>query len=157
MNEIKFTAGFIKRMNAHALDLSLMVSTMFLIFLMTFGFESRVLIRVTLFILIFYTYEILIPILNQGQTFGKKMMKLKPLSSQTNQPLTVKQLHIRTFIKYGLLLFSYGITHLVSFFMISERQDRCAIHDLIVKTYVTDLSQESTFYEVDEFAKHLGA
>lgn len=157
MTNLRFSAGFIKRMNAHALDLSMTMLTMFLTFLMTFGFEQRTLIRIVMFIIIFYVFCILIPLLNEGQTLGKMMMKLKPLSIKTDQPLTGIQLHIRELTKYGLFICSYGIIHLISFYMISEHKERRAIHDLLLQTYVADLSQKAEFYEVDSFAKKLGA
>ena len=149
--EPNFTSGFIKRMNAHALDLAMLSAISFLIIIITMAYTEPLLIRLITIGLTFIILEILIPLKNEGRTLGKKWIQVQPLMRTTHQPLTPLQIILRPFTKYGLMIVSYGMTHLGSFFMISERKDRRAIHDLILNTYVIDTEQKENFYNNDDY------
>lgn len=101
---------------------------------------------------------VLFPLYNDGQTIGKKMLKIKMISDTGD--LTVNQLILRSFIANSLLLniisvlfimllskssyfYCYGmfsiiqyLITIVSIFLIIYSKKKCAVHDLLVHTQV---------------------
>ena len=101
---------------------------------------------------------VLFPLYNNGQTIGKKMLKIKIISNTGE--LTVNQLILRSFIANSLLLnimsvlfimflskslffYCYGmfsiiqyIITVISIFLIINSKKKCAVHDLLVHTQV---------------------
>ena len=112
------------------------------------------LITIALNILYFVVYQLY----NKGQTIGKKLMKIKIIS--TDGELFMNQMIFRAFIANFILvdlisflfmltkskeLYFYGtgifqfiqyIIVIVSVFMIMFRKDGCSIHDKLVHTKV---------------------
>ncbi len=156
MSKPDFTADFIKRMNAHALDFGMTLFPIFFIILLTWPLENRYVIRVISSLLIFYGLAILYPALNKGQTIGKKAMKLQPLSYPGDQPLSFWQIHIRELSKYVIFFLTYSLSHIISGYMMENRKDRRVLHDLLLKTYVIDLEKEKKLHEVDSYSQSLG-
>ena len=101
---------------------------------------------------------VIIPLYNNGQTVGKKLLKIRVISNEND--LTINQLIFRAFIAnsilidlisiilimvsskqnffycYGLFVFiQYTIT-IVSIFMIMFRKDGRALHDMLTHTQV---------------------
>ncbi|MGL4336807.1 MAG: RDD family protein [Turicibacter sp.] len=138
MEKPVYVAGFIKRMNAHAIDLGITMLAVFICAMSLNGSMKYIITAVVFYILVF-----LIPTLTHGQTIGKKLFKVQPTLKNSNQPLTWWQLHLREATKYVLFGLSFGITHLASFVMASERNDRRTIHDLICGTHVIDLHPDT--------------
>lgn len=154
MKDSYYLAPFIQRMNAHALDLSM---TFGILFILILGLKGP--IQYILAGIIFYVLAFLFPSLNQGQTIGKKIMKIKPIVTTTEQDLSWWHIHIRELFKYLSFYYTFGITHLISFYMISERNDKRTIHDLIFKTRVINinpqlLSAKKDIQVEDEYYNH---
>ncbi|HAX74178.1 MAG TPA: RDD family protein [Firmicutes bacterium] len=142
-------AEFYKRMNAHALDFSMTLGILFIeCFALPSGLLQKLVVALT-----FYVFVVLIPLLNNGQTLGKKMFKLQPVIMGSEKKLTWWHLHLREILKYVIMFYSFGLTHVASFFMISERRDRRAVHDLLFKTHVIDLNYENIYRGRDTAAE----
>ncbi len=101
---------------------------------------------------------VVVPLYNNGQTIGKKLLKIKIISDKDD--LNANQLIFRAFIANSLLInllsviillfsskntyfYCYGLCNLIqyfitiiSIFMILFRKDRKSVHDLLVKTSV---------------------
>lgn len=137
MRDSYYLAPFIQRMNAHALDLSMTVGILFILILALTGPIQYIIAGIVCYVLVF-----LYPSLNNGQTIGKKMMKIKPIVHTNEQELSWWHLHLRELFKYLSFYFTFGMTHLISFYMISERSDKRAIHDFIFNTRVINLNPQ---------------
>lgn len=106
-------------------------------------------------------YFVIIPVINDGQTIGKKILKIKILKKEGN--LTIKDMIIRNFVTTSLLslMLSSTIIYLISgkyyfiftliinflqlllviisIFMIIYRKDKSGVHDLITNTSVVEV------------------
>ena len=112
-------------------------------------------------VVIYIGYFTLFQYKNKGQTFGKKLMKLKVVSTNTKE-LSLNQVAIRTLIcnsifinlllvacvlfmgrdyyyyaTFSLQILNYGII-IVALFMILFRKDGKGLHDLVAKTKVVN-------------------
>lgn len=110
-------------------------------------------------VIIFIGYFVVFQYKNNGQTLGKKLMKLKVVSTGSKE-LKLSQVVIRTalcdsilinlllvicvllinrnyyyYASFGLQLLNYGII-IVALFMILFRKDGKGLHDLVAKTKV---------------------
>ena len=74
MKESIYIANFIKRSNAYLLDFGMTILFIFMCAFTLMGWLQKVILILGLYLLIF-----LIPCLNQGQSIGKLIFKLKPL------------------------------------------------------------------------------
>ena len=103
-------------------------------------------------------YFVVFQIYNNGQTLGKKLMRIRIISK--NDQLTMNQMIFRAFIANSILLelisfifmmfsskyvYFYGVgvfefiqymIIIASVFMIGFRKDGCAVHDLLARTQV---------------------
>lgn len=147
MEQVTYTANFTKRMTAYLIDFSILIAFILLCAFSLMGWIQKIILLSGLYFLIF-----MIPSLTKGRSIGKLIYKLQT-ANLNNESLNFWQLHVRELIKYLLFIATFGFSHVVSFFMCSERRDHRAIHDLIVKTLVIDQCPTIHLYEADRFAE----
>ncbi|MCM3091024.1 MULTISPECIES: RDD family protein [unclassified Cytobacillus] len=86
---------------------------------------------------IYTIYLTFIPLVWSGYIIGKRIFKIK-VCRMDEEGLTLKTMVLREMIgKFLLANVTFGITTLVSIFMVIFREDKRAIHDLIAGTYVS--------------------
>lgn len=147
MEQVTYIANFTKRMTAYLIDFSIIITFILLCAFSLMGWIQKVILIGGLYLFIF-----IVPCLNQGRSIGKLIYKLQT-TNLNNEPLNWWQTHLREIIKYSLFIFTFGLSHVVSFFMCSERRDHRAIHDLLFKTIVIDKCPTINHHEVDRFAE----
>ena len=148
MKESIYIANFIKRSNAYLLDFGMTILFIFMCAFTLMGWLQKVILILGLYLLIF-----LIPCLNQGQSIGKLIFKLKPLHLKSHTPLAWWEIQLRELTKYSLFILTFGLSHIISYFMCSERSDHRTLHDLIFKTEVIDLKPQIKNYEANQSAE----
>lgn len=82
-------------------------------------------------------YATFLPLIWGGYTVGKRLLSIR-ICRTDSLPLSLGTMLLReVFGKMLLALISFGITLVISAFMIALREDKRAIHDLISGTYVS--------------------
>ena len=82
-------------------------------------------------------YATFLPLLWGGYTIGKRLLSIR-ICRTDSLPLSLGTMLLReVFGKMCLGLISFGITLVISAFMVAWREDKRAIHDLISGTYVS--------------------
>ena len=85
------------------------------------------------------TYYVIVPLVSNGQTIGKKVFKLK-IVSDNNEKVSTRMMFYREGIGRIFIIFaSLGITSLVSVVIMMLREDKKNLADIIAKTKVIDL------------------
>ena len=84
-------------------------------------------------------YYVVIPLLLNGQTIGKKVFKLQ-MVREDGKKIDYKTMFYREGIGRIFINFaSLGITAIVSIFVMALREDKKALADILAKTKVIDL------------------
>ena len=92
-----------------------------------------------LFSVILFIYYIMIPLLMHGQTFGKKIFKLK-IVKESNDNVNLITMFYRDGIgRIFINMASLGITAIVSVIIMILREDNKSLGDILAKTKVIDL------------------
>lgn len=82
-------------------------------------------------------YATFLPLLWGGYTVGKRLLSIR-ISRSDSLPLSLGTMLLReVFGKMLLAIITFGITLVISAFMVALREDKRAIHDLISGTYVS--------------------
>lgn len=88
---------------------------------------------------LFLIYYVVVPVLLKGQTFGKKVFKLKIVkeNEENVEPMTMfyRDGVGSIFIHFA----SLGITAIASIIIMSLREDKKSLGDILAKTKVVDL------------------
>ncbi|MDN4526609.1 RDD family protein [Fictibacillus fluitans] len=128
-------AGFGMRAICFAMDtlgLSLLLALIDRYILVTSNTREYPMILTILSILYFF----LLPVLWKGYTISKYFGSIR-IAKVNEEPLTAYHLFMREVIGRFLLGFTtFGISNLISAFMVMFREDKRAIHDFIAGTFV---------------------
>ncbi len=126
--------SFEKRVRAFAIDTSGV--TLLLILSIPLGSEIAMYVAIA-GVFIFYLFPYL---LSRGQTFGKRIQKIKVVTVD-GLDVPLWRLFLREVFKIGLSIVTYGVYLVVAYFVMSEKTSR-TIHDYIFKTKIIDLQPE---------------
>jgi uncharacterized RDD family membrane protein YckC len=130
-------AGLGERLAARAIDLGLFLVSYFIIFLIGLSISTLisryVLIGImTFFAVVFVFYNLICEILMNGQSIGKKMLKIKVISLDGSQP-TMGQY----FIRWLFRLVDFWMTgQVLGLIIIAVSEHKQRIGDLVAKTTV---------------------
>ena len=92
-----------------------------------------------IFAILLLIYYIVIPLFFKGQTVGKKVFKLQ-IVKENGEPLDTRTMFYREGIGRIFVNFaSLGITVIVSTIIMSLREDKKSLSDILAKTKVVDL------------------
>lgn len=142
---------FEKRVRAFAAD----ISGLIIIFILTaFGLANiddsiRPYIQASILILTFFFLIILPQLTKAGQTFGKRLQKIKVVNMDGSNPSKLK-LIIREVFKYFFSIATFGLYSVIAFFAISEKHVSRTIHDYVFKTKVIDLDTSAQNVRMNE-------
>lgn len=131
---------FEKRVRAFAAD----ISGLIIIFILTaFGLANiddsiRSYIQAAILILTFFILVIFPQLTKAGQTFGKRLQKIKVVNMDGSNPSKFKLIG-REIFKYFFSIATFGLYSVVAFFTLSEKHVSRTIHDYVFKTKVIDL------------------
>ncbi|WP_079710287.1 RDD family protein [Paraliobacillus ryukyuensis] len=86
--------------------------------------------------LLYLLYGTIVPVLWGGYNIGKRILGIK-IKRTDEEKVTWKNMILREVIGKNVIAYlTFGITTIVSVFMIIFREDKKAVHDLIAGTYV---------------------
>ncbi|WP_059173978.1 RDD family protein [Bacillus sp. FJAT-27445] len=89
-----------------------------------------------IFNLVYLLYMTFLPLMWTGYIVGKRIIKIRIMRID-DKPLTLKNMILREIVgKFLLGSVTFGISSIVSLFMVIFREDRRAVHDFIGGTYV---------------------
>ncbi|MFZ3579745.1 RDD family protein [Virgibacillus sp. DJP39] len=131
-------AGFGKRLLARFLDVSIFSILIGVLFYF-FTDDSSIALNKGLIWDLFYTlYLIVIPVLWAGYIMGKRICNIK-LKRTDGDNVKLSNTVLREFVGFHLIgIVTFGISLIVSVFMVIFREDKRAIHDIIAGTYVSE-------------------
>ena len=81
-------------------------------------------------------YSLVVPVVWSGYTVGKRIMQIR-IAKVNGDKLGFGTMFMRTVVSGLVYVLTLGIGFIVSAFMVGLREDKRAIHDFIVGTYVT--------------------
>ena len=139
MNVLKDSpVGIIQRGFALLIDLIIIFTfalTLHLIFFNeSVSFASSLILRVAA---IFpFLYAVFLPLFWNGYTIGKRIVGIR-IARASGEKLTLVTMIIRELLVNLLYYITFGILTLISIYLVSTRDDKRSIHDLLSGTYVT--------------------
>ncbi|MHA6484662.1 RDD family protein [Paenibacillus sp. strain BS8-2] len=86
--------------------------------------------------LISFLYSLLLPVLWNGQTIGKKICGIRIIRVINNGPPHVGNMLMRNVVWAIIIAITIGIAFIVDLFMVGIREDKRGIHDFIAGTQV---------------------
>ncbi|WP_096185721.1 RDD family protein [Evansella halocellulosilytica] len=87
--------------------------------------------------IVYVLYLTIVPVLWGGYIIGKRICKIK-IKRVDNQNVTFLNMFLREVVgSYLIVLLTFGLSLVVSIFMILFREDKRGVHDIIGGTYVT--------------------
>jgi uncharacterized RDD family membrane protein YckC len=129
---------FEKRVRSYAADVSGLAILTILTALGMPVFPGREYAQAAVMLVGFFLIIILPMILSKGQTFGKRMQKIKVVKLDGTDA-SILILVLREIFKYGLGIATFGVYIIVAYFTLTEKHVSRTIHDYIFKTKVIDL------------------
>lgn len=133
--------SFEKRVRAFAIDTSGVMLLIILALPMRSTFQGLLgtIISYVMVIGAFLGFYIMPYLFSSGQSFGKRIQKIKIVDLDGND-VKLWVILLREIFKVGLSMFTAGIYMVVSFFVMNEKTSR-TIHDYIFKTKLIDLEK----------------
>ncbi|WJY27328.1 RDD family protein [Sporosarcina trichiuri] len=129
--------GFSERLLASLVDFFIIFIPAAVLVYWKTGEFSYELVPNTIWQAVDVSYLTLLPLLWSGYTIGKYLMKIQ-IRTREGQPVTWKHMLLREVVGKALLIYvTFGLSTLVSVFMILFREDKRAIHDFIGGTMVS--------------------
>ena len=137
---------FEKRVKAYAADLSALT----IAFIIASLGIKPVWGKVTLITVVFLGTSIIPLIISKGQTFGKRIQKIKVVNKDGSDASIIKLL-LRNIFKNVASIATMGIYSVIAYFFLTEKHVSMTIHDYIFKTKVIDLSPVKPINDKHEF------
>ncbi|SFF22944.1 Uncharacterized membrane protein YckC, RDD family [Paenibacillus catalpae] len=131
-----YHAGFWRRFGAAILDGLIIGIPLAIISLIIFGKGDTLFTNIVSFL-----YSLLIPIVWNGYTIGKKICGIK-IKRLDGMPIGIGTMLLRQLVGGLIYGFTFGIALIVSAFMVGLREDKRAIHDFIAGTVVVHDGEE---------------
>ncbi|MFE8698210.1 RDD family protein [Cytobacillus sp. FJAT-53684] len=133
----KRAAGFGIRLIADILDFFILVLPISAVFYLIKGEYSYEWATGWTWQIIYTLYLTFIPLLWSGYVIGKRILKIK-VKRINESELTFKNMFLREVVgKFLVMNLTFGISAIVSVFMVVFRKDKRTVHDLIGGTYVS--------------------
>ncbi|MEF2965373.1 RDD family protein [Paenibacillus sp. M1] len=86
--------------------------------------------------LISFLYTLLLPVMWEGYTIGKRICGVKIRKVSDHSPPGIGTMLMRNVVAGLIYTFTFGIALIVSAFMVGLREDKRSIHDFIAGTEV---------------------
>lgn len=86
--------------------------------------------------ILYFIYLLLTPIFWNGYTLGKRILNIRIVKHDTLEAPGIGNMLMRVLVGYLINSVTFGITRIVSCFMIGLREDKRGIHDFIAGTVV---------------------
>lgn len=143
-NETRFQMipSFEKRVRAFAIDTSAVMLLLMIAYPMPQTFDG-ILGEILLYVIGlggFLGFYLLPYLFSNGQSFGKRIQKIK-IVDISGKPAPLWRILLREIFKIGMSIFTFGIYLVVSFFVLSD-QSR-TIHDYLFRTKMIDLERRT--------------
>lgn len=133
--------SFEKRVRAFAIDTSGVM--LFIILALPFSTQN-IYISYGISIASFISFYIFPHVLTPGQTFGKRIQKIRIVDLEGN-PVKLWVVILRDVTRVLFSVLTFGVYLVVAFFLMNEKTSR-TIHDYIFKTKVVDLEKPQGKY-----------
>lgn len=133
--------SFEKRVRAFAIDTSGVM--LFIILALPFSTQN-IYISYGISIASFIGFYIFPHVLTPGQTFGKRIQKIRIVDLEGN-PVKLWVVILRDVTRVLFSVLTFGVYLVVAFFLMNEKTSR-TIHDYIFKTKVVDLEKPQGKY-----------
>lgn len=137
---------FEKRVRAYAIEISALAVA---IIISSLGFGGIPLLQAGIIIAVYMFVTIIPLILSKGQSYGKRMQKIK-IVKLDGSPVNPFILVSRELFKTVLSLLTFGIYSIVAYFTLTEKEVSRTLHDYIFKTKVIDLDTTKKKHNRDD-------
>lgn len=133
----KRAAGFGIRLIADILDFFILVLPISAVFYLLKGEYSYEWATGWTWQIIYTLYLTFIPLVWGGYVIGKRILRIK-VKRINESELTFKNMFLREVVgKFLVMNLTFGISAIISVFMVVFRKDKRTVHDLIGGTYVS--------------------
>lgn len=133
----KRAAGFGIRLIADILDFFILVLPISAVFYLLKGEYSYEWATGWTWQIIYTLYLTFIPLVWGGYVIGKRILRIK-VKRINESELTFKHMFLREVVgKFLVMNLTFGISAIISVFMVVFRKDKRTVHDLIGGTYVS--------------------
>lgn len=133
----KRAAGFGIRLIADILDFFILVLPISTVFYLLKGEYSYEWATGWTWQIIYTLYLTFIPLVWGGYVIGKRILRIK-VKRINESELTFKNMFLREVVgKFLVMNLTFGISAIISVFMVVFRKDKRTVHDLIGGTYVS--------------------
>ncbi|MDV2582886.1 RDD family protein [Alkalibacillus haloalkaliphilus] len=122
--------GIIERSFALLIDWGILIFASIMAYII---FGNHVFINLQVIAIAYFTFT---PLLWSGYTIGKRVLAIR-IAQVNNSKLTFPTMFLREVIGVILYQLTLGLLTIVSIYLVTTRDDRRSVHDLIAGTFVT--------------------